>query len=340
MKGLKYQLKNICRDKVCIMTFLLPVIVGIAVHLLSGVGFQAVNETLFGILKNDFSSETIGWLEENGRVNQYETREDLWDAVHNPSTQMIAVLKTDDGIKTLLSGNELEIYKVIAGTLPQLYENRVEKTQYKRTVIPAPNDQAGLLSLLTVIILVTAMFMGCTFNAMNIISEKEDGIALVNRVLPMSARSYIIQKVLLGFAGSVLSTFLAAFICIRIRAVQVLPFMIFIVLSAYISAIAGLFIGGLSEGLMTGIIYIKIIMIMFLAPPIFFYLTVPAGSIWFGLSYLLPSAATFYGLMDLLNGQPKTIWINILTLLVHAAFWSIVAVPFLKSTLPLTTRIK
>lgn len=41
MEKLKYQLKSIRRDKMCILTFLLPVVVGIVIHLLSGFSFQS-----------------------------------------------------------------------------------------------------------------------------------------------------------------------------------------------------------------------------------------------------------------------------------------------------------
>ena len=50
---------------------------------------------------------------------------------------------------------------------------------------------------------------------------------------------------------------------------------------------------------MIGIIYIKIFILLYIAPPIMFYLTIPSDStarIW---TYLLPSSAAFYGLMDL-----------------------------------------
>ena len=49
MEGLRYQLKSVRRDKMCILTFLLPVVVGIAVHLLSGVSFQSIGENTFGV---------------------------------------------------------------------------------------------------------------------------------------------------------------------------------------------------------------------------------------------------------------------------------------------------
>ena len=172
--------------------------------------------------------------------------------------------------------------------------------------------------------LVTAMFMGCTFNAMNIISEKEEGIEFINQVLPMTTRSYVVQKILLGFIGGTASTVVTALICMRIGLAQALPFLLIILLSAYISALIGLFIGIFSNGLMIGIVNIKIVMILFLAPPVFFYLIVPDNAAVFWISYILPSSATFYGIMDLFNRQFAKLWPALAALLAHAVLWSIV----------------
>ena len=324
MKGLKYQLKSIRRDKMCILTFLLPVIVGIAINLLSGVSFQSIGETTFGIVENNITDDAGKWLQSNGAVIPYETRAELEAAVNDPSTQTIGVLQAGNEIQTFIAGDEVEVNKVIADTLPQVYENRTTQLSITRTVIPVVSDNDGLKSLLIVITLVTAMFMGCTFNAMNIISEKEDGIEFINQVLPMSMTSYIIQKTLLGFIGGTISTIITTLICMRIQAVQILPFLLIVLLSTYISALIGLFIGYYANGLMVGIVYIKIVMILFLAPPIFFYLTVPSNSFVFQLSYLLPSSATFYGIMDLLQGRTEETIPVLLALLIHAVFWSIV----------------
>lgn len=324
MKGLKYQIKSIRRDKMCILTFLLPVIVGIAINLLSGMSFQSIGETAFGVLENEISADTVKWLQTNGTVTHYKTLKELQEAVNNPSTQMIGVLQKDNMIQTLLSGDELEVNKIIADTLPQVYENQAEQLSVVMTIIPVVSDNEGLKSLLIAITLVTAMFMGCTFNAMNIISEKEEGIEFINQVLPMTTQSYVIQKMLLGFIGGTVSTILTAIICMKIELAQVLPLLVIVFLSAYISALMGLFIGYVSNGLMIGIVYIKIIMLLFLAPPIFFYLTISDDSILFYFSYLLPSSATFYGLMDILNAQFQKIWIAVAILFVHAILWSII----------------
>ena len=324
MKGFKYQLKSIRRDKMCLLTFLLPVIVGIAINLLSGVSFQSIGETTFGVVENNITGDTVEWLQSNGVVVSHETLDELETAVNDPSTQMIGVLQAGNKIQTFIAGDELEVNKVIANTLPQVYENWATQLSTTRSIIPVVSDNEGLKSLLIVITLVTAMFMGCTFNAMNIISEKEDGIEFINQVLPMSMKSYMIQKTLLGFIGGTVSTIITASTCMRIQVVQILPFLLIVLLSAYISALIGLFIGYYANGLMVGIVYIKIVMILFLAPPIFFYLAVPNNSVIFRLSYLLPSSATFYGIMDLLKGQTEEIIPVLFALLIHAVLWSIV----------------
>ncbi|WP_313370572.1 ABC transporter permease, partial [Sedimentibacter sp.] len=320
MKGIKYQLKNIRRDKMCILSFLLPVIVGLAINMLSGVSFSSLSETSFGIVKNDLSDQSVAWLQSNGRVAEFENADELKAAVLDPASQMIGVLRDENGIKTFLSGDELQMNMIIGNTLPKLYAER-EAASSKITIIPAVNSNEEIKLLLIAITMVTAMFMGCTFNAMSMIGEKEDGIALINEVLPMTRTDFIAQKVFLGFSGGALAAILTAFTCMRVEAGHIFPLLLIIILSAFIAALAGLFIGHFANGLMGGITYIKIVMILFIAPPILFYLVVPAGSALRLLSYLLPSSATFYGLMDMLNGQVQNIGISIIALLTHCIIW-------------------
>ncbi|MPW25600.1 ABC transporter permease [Alkalibaculum sp. M08DMB] len=321
MKGIKYQLKNIRRDKICIISFLLPVIVGLAINMLSGVSFSSLSETSFGIVKNDLSHKSVQWLQSNGSIAEFENVDELKASVLDPASEMIGVLRDENGIKTFLSGDELQINRIIGNTLPKLYAEREAVVASIIRVIPAANSNDGMKSLLIVITMVTAMFMGCTFNAMSMIGEKEDGIAFINEVLPMTRTDFIAQKVFLGFSGGVLATILTALTCIRVESGHIFLLLLIIILSAFISALAGLYIGHFANGLMGGITYIKILMILFLAPPIITYLVVPAGSTLHLLSYLLPSSATFYGLMDMLNGQVQNIEISIIALLVHCIVW-------------------
>ena len=371
--ALNYQMKSIRRDKLCILTFLLPILVGLALNLLSDLNFSAAAESAFGILKNDLAAETVSWLRQYGSVTEYDTLEQLEAAVIEPSTQVIGILSDDSGsmsggsgiqtgdsgilsggssipsdgsgilssgssipsdgsgipssgpripsngsgipsdgsgipssssgIRTFRSGDETTRIAASADLLPALYAGRGLMSRYEREILPSPADGEMMKHLLIVITMVTAMFMGCTFNAMSIISEKEDGILYINEILPMTKAQYALQKIMVGFLGGTLSTVLTALICIRLRAAQLLPLLLLIVLSAFIAALTGLFIAKFSESLMVGIVYIKLVMILFLAPPVLFYLLFPAGGVLHTLSYLLPSSATFYGLMKLLNGS-------------------------------------
>ena len=367
--ALNYQMKSIRRDKLCILTFLLPILVGLALNLLSDLNFSAAAESAFGILKNDLSAETVSWLRQYGSVTEYDTLEQLEAAVIEPSTQVIGILSdasgsmsgaseiqagdsgilpggssipsdgsgipsssssipsdgsgipsSGSGIRAFRSGDETTRIAASADLLPALYADRGLMSQYKIEMFPSPADGEMMKHLLIVITMVTAMFMGCTFNAMSIISEKEDGILYINEILPMTKAQYALQKIMVGFLGGTISTVLTALICIRLRAAQLLPLLLLIVLSAFIAALTGLFIAKFSESLMVGIVYSKLVMILFLAPPILFYLLFPAGGVLHTLSYLLPSSATFYGLMKLLNGSGG-LGKEVAVLAVHCVVW-------------------
>ncbi len=193
MSGLRYQIKSIARDKLCILTFLLPIVVGAAINLLSDMDFSAMNQVTFGIIQQDLDAESAAWLEELGTVAVFTDREALVQAVNEPADSIIGVVQSENSIETMLSGDELNIDTEIAGFLPQMYQQRnVAKADV--TIVPKRSSADGMKALLIAITVVTAAFMGCTYNAMNIIGEKEDGIAYINQILPMSAGGYICEK--------------------------------------------------------------------------------------------------------------------------------------------------
>ena len=93
-----------------------------------------------------------------------------------------------------------------------------------------------------------------------------------------------------------------------------------IILSAFVSALIGLLVGKLSDGMMVGVVYIKIVMIVFMAVPILNFL-LGAGNIIFSyICYLIPSSATFEGIMDLASGS-TAIAKDIVILAVHCIVW-------------------
>lgn len=323
MKGLIYQLKSVRKDKFCIMSFLLPVVVAIALNFIGSIDLSSLGEFQFGVVVQDTTSEIERWLNEYGSVTVYPTRDELISAINEPSTNLIGVERDGNGIKAIISGDELGTWQQTANTLPALYEQRETSAQISMQVLERPDILAGYQNIFIAITLIVAMFMGCTFNAMNIISEKEDGVALINEILPMTSRQYILQKIFIGFVFGCLSAIVTAVICFRLPSAGAVVMLVLIVLSAYVSALVGLLIGRISDGLMVGVVYIKIVMIIFMAVPILYYLVGTGNKVLSYICYLIPSSATFEGIMDLANSGMAIAIKDITILSVHCVGWTL-----------------
>lgn len=321
MKGLIYQLKSVRKDKFCIMSFLLPIVVAVALNFVGSIDLSSLGEFHFGVTATATTSEVNTWLERYGTVTVYPTQEELIEAINEPSTNLIGVEMANGSIQTILSGDELDMFQQTANTLPALYEQREWAAQASVQVLERPDMMAGYQNIFIAITLIVAMFMGCTFNAMNIISEKEDGVALINEILPMTHRQYMMQKIFVGFVFGCLSAILTAAICFRLSFAGAAVMLALIVLSAFVSALIGLFVGKLSDGMMVGVVYIKIVMIVFMAVPILNYLVGAGNKALSYICYLIPSSATFEGIMDLANGTASTAAKDIAILALHCVLW-------------------
>ena len=178
----------------------------------------------------------------------------------------------------------------------------------------------GFQNIFIAATLIVAMFMGCTFNAMNIIEEKESGVALINQILPMTNSQYIIQKIFVGFVCGGLSAIFTACICFRLSIQSALFMLALIILSAFVAALIGLFIGEFAENLMVGVVYIKVVLIIFIAVPLLSYL-LGADGLALIFCNLIPSNATFEGIMSLASGTEQIITKDILILMAHCLVW-------------------
>lgn len=324
MKGLIYQLKSVRKDKFCIMSFLLPIVVAMALHFIGSIDLSSLSGYHFGVVYGDISSETEEWLMRYGTVMAYQTKEELILAVNDPSTNLIGVETDGDGIRTILSGDEMAMWRQTAATLPALYEQRETAAQVNVQILERPDVLEGFQYIFVGMTLIVAMFMGCTFNAMNIISEKEEGVALINEILPMTSRQYVIQKIFIGFLFGCLSAGIATAFCFRLSPTAAAVMLALIILSAFVSALIGLFIGRISDGMMVGVVYIKIVMIVFMAIPLLKYLTTAGNKVVSFICYLIPSSATFEGIMDLANDGMAIAGKDIGILAVHCVVWFLI----------------
>lgn len=321
MGGIIYQLKSVRRDKMCIMSFFLPVVLAILLTAVGGVDLSSLEEVNFAICSQNFLAEDIEWLSKYGIVHAYESEEGIRAAVNDPATNVLGVLKKDHDIEILISGDELELFKEIASSLPIIYEQRDESIRADIEILPQPNFIENYKYVFIAVILIIAMFMGCVFNAMNMISEKEEGIIFINDVLPMTKKQYILQKIIIGFIFGCLSSILTVCFSLRLSLRYILPMLLLIVLSAFISALVGMLIGMWADGILIGITYVKISMIIFIAVPLIAYL-LRLGETAFGkLCYLVPSTATFEGIMGMVNGNTLEVEKSIVIMTLHSAIW-------------------
>lgn len=321
MDGIIYQLKSVRKDKMCIMSFFLPVVLAIFLTVVGGIDLSSLEEVDFAIYKKDFSSEDAEWLNQYGDVHTYETEKDLIAAVNDTATNILGVQKIGNHIKVLISGDELEIFKEIASSLPVIYEQRGDNSNLDIEVLPQPNFIANYKYIFIAIILIIAMFMGCVFNAMNMISEKEEGVIFINEVLPMTKRQYIFQKVFIGFIFGCLSSILTVCFSLRLSLKYILPILVLIILSAFISALVGMLIGKCADGILIGITYVKIAMIIFIAVPLISYLLRLGETTLGKLCYLVPSTATFEGIMGMINGNTLEVGKSIGIMVLHSIIW-------------------
>ncbi|MEY8261135.1 ABC transporter permease [Oscillospiraceae bacterium 50-60] len=320
MNGLKYQLKSVLRDKFCLMTFLMPIVVAVALNFMGSIDLSSLGELHFGVLENDLSPQTVTWLERYGPVTAYGTQDELTAAIKEPSTNVIGVKADGDSIKTAISGDELEIFQQAAATLPALYEQRAGAEQAKVLTLERPDILESFQDIFIPAVLIVAMFMGCTFNAMNIISEKEDGVAFINEILPMTPSQYIFQKIVVGFLFGSLSSIVTACICFQLSWQNFGIMFVLIVLSSFVAALIGLFTGKLSEGLMIGVVYIKIIMLVFIAVPIVCALIGVSGLLAV-LCNLVPSQPAFDSIMALSAGNTGAAIKDAGILSIHCVVW-------------------
>ncbi len=195
MKGLIYQLKSVRKDKFCIMSFLLPIVVAIALNIAGSLDLSSLSEYYFCVVDGEVTDETQKWLMGYGDVTVCRSREEWLSVIREPSTNGIGVEMDAEGIRTVLSGDELTIWQQMASTLPDIYKQREVSAGISIQTLEQPDVLTGVQYIFMTMTLIIAMSMGATFNAMNIISEKEDGVVLINEILPMTLSIWQWQEI-------------------------------------------------------------------------------------------------------------------------------------------------
>ena len=315
MAGLWYQLKLTMKDKMSIITFFLPLVMALALNLLSDWPFSEVGTTRFAVLSNTESAEIIPMLERYGAVTACDSREELKARVIDPNDDTIGVVPAQGGLEIVLAGDEMSWTAAVASRLESML--RGGEQGMEMTVLPQQNLMGELLNPLIALVLVSALFLGLTFNTINLVMEKEDGVVFVNDVLPLTPLAYLLQKTAIGFLGGVVLTVLSALILFD-RLTQLLQLLPLVIFGGFVAAVTGLMIGRLAENLMVSIVYIKIVMLIFMAVPLVAHLFAPqAIQPYF---HILPPYTFFAGTIGILE-HSANLPLHTGVLFLHSIIW-------------------
>lgn len=293
------QIKSILKDKMSLLSFALPLILSILVNLLLSANLDFVTNIRFALYSETLYETFYDRLEMYGEVLICDTEEELLDLVKNVKDETIGIkINKDNSIISILAGDETALITSFAEELPEMLQKpsavQYEKQEVTSAVVTFKN-------IFIVLVMVIATFIGCTFTAMNIISEKESGINNIYEIVPQKTNQLIFSKILVGYLISILLSILSMTICIDINntSLEIFPL---IFLGAYISSVTGLLIGTYSDNSMIGIVYIKMVMLLFIAVPLVFYLYFIQNNPFSSLLNIVPSYTFFIALIDAMEG--------------------------------------
>ncbi len=316
LKSLKIQFKVLSKDKMVWVSVLFPIILAICIRLFAG---NIVIEHSIGYVENELSSEQITVLNRFVDLKAFENQSDLESYVLDSSSDVIGVLfdnETHD-YEFLLQGNELSIDRE---NLVPLYNYLKDSSFFDEIHLKAiVKDEDFAMTLLITLTILMGLFLGSVFNAFNIVAEKEDRIDVINEILPMSIKTYIIQKSVIGFIASFLLSLITLLIVTGIE-IPIIPTVILLLMGSLLSSLVGLYLGYYSNEQMIAIIITKVVLLIFTFVP-FIGFMVPQELEWVKRAfYIIPSYAVFNGLWALVEGQDiGIILINSLIILLYSA---------------------
>ncbi|WP_066500517.1 ABC transporter permease [Abyssisolibacter fermentans] len=321
LTGLNIQFKILSKDKMVWVSALFPIILAICIRLFAG---DVVIEQSIGYVEGQLSSQQIMSLNQFCVLQSFKDRDTLEMYILSPNSDNIGILynKQTDNYDFLLQGNELAVE---SEQLASLHNYLKDSSSFDALYLEAmTNDKDYLTTLLVTITVLMGLFLGSVFNAFNIVDEKEDGIDIVNQILPMSHITYIIQKSIIGFIGSFILGFITLIIVIGVN-IPIVQTIILLLLGSVMSTLVGLYLGHYSSDQMVVIIMTKVVLLIFTFVP-FIGFFIPNDLGWVkNLFYIVPSYAVFNGIWALVESQDTGIMmINSLFVLLYSVFASVI----------------
>lgn len=336
--GLTYLFRHLCKDKVVLIGMFLPLVLAVGVRFISPSTFSRVNSLQTVIIQNSLDAELQDWLEVNTTLMIVDSHEQLVDLVLVPSTEAVGIVPHDvhaGGEKTtlrdsgythqisfILAGDESSYTKAFANNFHYLLTLPSQENPYTMALEAQEDQYTWIRQFFIAVVLLTACFIGSSFNAISMVSEKESGVFIVHGILPISRSTFVFQRVALGFIGSIIVSLLTWIIIhgIGIHIIIIFPLLL---LSSYFSAVLGLYIAHGSKDYLGVIVVIKFILILFLAVPIMSTLFGDGASWYTWMYWIIPSVSVFQAITQFFDMSYINYLHNLGIILLHCILWTL-----------------
>ncbi len=325
LQGIQFQLRYLLSDKIVLISILLPLVLAVGVRFISVDTFSQVDTLQTVVIRDSLDQEILSWLDQTTTVTVVDSMEQLEEFVLFPSTEMIGVVQELAGVSFILGGDESSYTQAFVSNFQDLITLPIEENPYVMALEDQKDQFVWLRQFFVAVVLLTACFIGSSFNAITMVSEKESGVFIVHGVLPLGRFDFVLQRIVLGF---VVSTVVVLLTWITIQGVGLDLLVIFplIILSSYFSAILGLYIAHGAKDYLGVIVTIKFVLILFLAIPIVGVL-VGMGTSWYPWVYwLMPSVPVFQAITQFTGSFDVTYVQNLGVLLLHCMLWTLIYV--------------
>lgn len=310
----------ILRDSIVIYIIIGPILLALALRMFLP-SVEDIKLT-FAVDKN-ISEKHMTELQKYGVLEVYDNAQEVRKRVEGTDA-VPGVVNENGKITVIFEGNEpesvIENYKTILEQV--LFGNG--RAQFTHKSIGA--EKSTLYEIMTILIIITAIFLSGVAPGFNIVGEKDTGAIKALSISPMRFQEYIAARGLLSFIISIFIVLVSSLIMVE-QLIQFWKLLVLLLFSFSLTTIVSMVIGRLANNQISAISAIKIIM------PV--YLTLPLASIFVPnkfqfFLYPLPNYWQFQALLSIYSNMGSTF-----------GFWTSTMLTFITGTvyLILFTRI-
>lgn len=285
------QLKNVIKDKLVLMSMLLPIVLVAILRIYTP---NTIIDNQIVLIDNNVPNITMEKLNKVTNIVVVKNKDQLYEKVLHTKDDIIGIIMSDDTeeYEFIIQGNETTRVKTFIEVVATYLNREEDVSSFKNLILP--HKSTDMYNFIVVLIILIALFMGCTYNGFNIVAEKEEGIQYINQILPMTEKMYMIQKIMLGCIGSIIITMIT--LLIAVTKIYWISVIILTIISSFLASMIGFYLGTLSKNLMSVIINTKVILLVFIFIPVINFMMPYKSPLVKGIFYLVPSFSIFNGL--------------------------------------------